>query len=97
MTNSAPTAGSYLPYNPSHAAAALFAAIIGVSLVVHVYQNFRYKFWRVTFFMFLGRHGLYSWMDYASTPILRYFQPEPLYRSTMPHTGWSPNLRGCRV
>jgi hypothetical protein len=41
-------------YNPSHVAPAVFAAVIGISFLVHVFQNFHYRFWRVTFWMFWG-------------------------------------------
>ncbi|KAF7558065.1 hypothetical protein G7046_g5878 [Stylonectria norvegica] len=30
------------------------AVLIGISLLAHTYQNYAYKFWRVTFFMFYG-------------------------------------------
>ncbi|KAH8701568.1 putative RTA1 domain protein [Talaromyces proteolyticus] len=45
---------NYYLYEPSHAAPAVFSALIGISLILHLYQNFRYKFWRVTFFMVWG-------------------------------------------
>ncbi|KAK4539697.1 hypothetical protein LTR36_010460 [Oleoguttula mirabilis] len=41
-------------YDPSHALPAAFAALVGLSLILHIYQNFRYRFWRVTFWMFYG-------------------------------------------
>lgn len=41
-------------YEPSHVLPAVFAALVGASLLLHIYQNFRYKFWRVTFFMAWG-------------------------------------------
>lgn len=39
-------------YQPNHVAPAIFAALVGTSLLIHTYQNFHYRFWRVTFFMF---------------------------------------------
>ncbi|GAM36783.1 RTA1 domain protein [Talaromyces pinophilus] len=45
---------SYYPYHPSHVLPAVFSALIGVSFVIHVYQNFRYKFWTTTFWMSWG-------------------------------------------
>ncbi|KAK4892176.1 hypothetical protein LTR27_009360 [Elasticomyces elasticus] len=39
-------------YSPSHALPAVFAVLVGMSMVLHIYQNFRYRFWRVTFWMF---------------------------------------------
>ncbi|KAK0970954.1 hypothetical protein LTS16_015722 [Friedmanniomyces endolithicus] len=41
-------------YKPSHALPAVFAVLVGVSLMLHIYQNFRYRFWRVNFWMFWG-------------------------------------------
>ncbi|KFX91753.1 hypothetical protein V490_05741 [Pseudogymnoascus sp. VKM F-3557] len=45
---------SYYPYAPSHALPAVFAALVGISLILHTWQNFHYRYWRVTFFMFYG-------------------------------------------
>ncbi|KAJ5928938.1 hypothetical protein N7466_007894 [Penicillium verhagenii] len=45
---------SYYPYSPSHVLPAIFAAIVGFSMLLHVFQNFRYRFWRVTFFISWG-------------------------------------------
>ncbi|KAJ5495757.1 hypothetical protein N7539_000873 [Penicillium diatomitis] len=45
---------SYYRYDPSHVAPAVFAGVVGLSLVVHIWQNFHYRFWRVTFWLFLG-------------------------------------------
>ncbi|KAF2185310.1 hypothetical protein K469DRAFT_632535 [Zopfia rhizophila CBS 207.26] len=45
---------TYYPYKPNHVLPAIFAAIVGASFLVHIWQNFRYRFWRVTFFMFWG-------------------------------------------
>ncbi|KFY08359.1 hypothetical protein V492_06301 [Pseudogymnoascus sp. VKM F-4246] len=45
---------SYYTYDPSHALPAVFAALVGISFLVHIWQNFRYHYWRVTFFMFYG-------------------------------------------
>ncbi|MCJ1285118.1 hypothetical protein MMC26_004456 [Xylographa opegraphella] len=39
---------------PSHVLPVLFAVLIGLSLSFHVYQNFRYSYWHITFFMFYG-------------------------------------------
>ncbi|KAJ5595148.1 uncharacterized protein N7459_001356 [Penicillium hispanicum] len=52
-SNSAEPASLYL-YQPSHVLPAVFAAIVGVSLVLHIFQNFHYRFWRVTFFLAWG-------------------------------------------
>lgn len=55
MAGSSETAGQSLyAYQPSHIAPAVFAAVVGISLIVHTLQNFRYNFWRVTFWMFWG-------------------------------------------
>ncbi|KIX10621.1 uncharacterized protein Z518_01705 [Rhinocladiella mackenziei CBS 650.93] len=48
------SADSLYTYNPSHALPIAFANVIGVSLVLHILQNFRYAYWRITFFMFWG-------------------------------------------
>ncbi|KIW05668.1 uncharacterized protein PV09_03532 [Verruconis gallopava] len=45
---------SYYAFNPSHALPIAFTALIGVSLALHIWQNFRYRYWRVTFFMCWG-------------------------------------------
>ncbi|EHK97923.1 putative protoporphyrin uptake protein 1 [Glarea lozoyensis 74030] len=45
---------TYYPYNPSHVLPIVFAVLIGGSLAPHIWQNFRYHYWRVTFFMFWG-------------------------------------------
>ncbi|KFY60403.1 hypothetical protein V496_05339 [Pseudogymnoascus sp. VKM F-4515 (FW-2607)] len=45
---------SYYAYDPSHALPAVFAALVGISLILHTWQNFHYHYWRVTFFMFYG-------------------------------------------
>ncbi|EED17352.1 RTA1 domain protein, putative [Talaromyces stipitatus ATCC 10500] len=45
---------SLYPYHPSHVLPIVFAVLIGISLVMHIYQNFRYKFWTVTFWMSWG-------------------------------------------
>ncbi|KAJ5383781.1 hypothetical protein N7517_001692 [Penicillium concentricum] len=41
-------------YDPSHILPAVFAALVGLSLLLHIYQNYRYRFWRVTFFISWG-------------------------------------------
>ncbi|TAQ84347.1 hypothetical protein B7494_g7326 [Chlorociboria aeruginascens] len=41
-------------YTPSHVLPIIFASLIGISLLLHIWQNFRYHFWRVTFFMVWG-------------------------------------------
>ncbi|KAJ5956056.1 hypothetical protein N7501_010335 [Penicillium viridicatum] len=51
--NSDAEANLYL-YNPSHILPAVFAALVGASLFLHIYQNYRYRFWRVTFFICWG-------------------------------------------
>ncbi|KAL9616935.1 MAG: hypothetical protein Q9160_008248 [Pyrenula sp. 1 TL-2023] len=43
---------SYYAYNPSHALPLVSAALIGVSLLLHIFQNFRYRFWRITWLSF---------------------------------------------
>ncbi|EEA23703.1 hypothetical protein TMatcc_006784 [Talaromyces marneffei ATCC 18224] len=53
-SNSDSEAHSLYPYEPSHALPAFFAVLIGISLVIHIYQNFRYKFWSTTFWMSWG-------------------------------------------
>ncbi|KFY88261.1 hypothetical protein V500_06451 [Pseudogymnoascus sp. VKM F-4518 (FW-2643)] len=45
---------SYYAYDPSHALPAVFAALVGISFLLHTWQNFHYRYWRVTFFMFYG-------------------------------------------
>ncbi|OJJ31908.1 hypothetical protein ASPWEDRAFT_745352 [Aspergillus wentii DTO 134E9] len=45
---------SLYPYTPSHVLPVVFAILVGISLLLHVYQNKRYSFWRVTFFMVWG-------------------------------------------
>lgn len=72
MVNSATEASSLYLYKPSHVLPAVFAALVGISLVFHIVQNLyvchaiysrvlltdssfsRYRFWRVTFFLFWG-------------------------------------------
>lgn len=39
MTNSATEAPSLYLYHPSHVLPALFAALVGISLVIHIFQN----------------------------------------------------------
>ncbi|KAF2100249.1 hypothetical protein NA57DRAFT_73859 [Rhizodiscina lignyota] len=48
------TITNYYAYNPSHVLPIVFAVLIGISLIVHTWQNFRYRFWRVTFWMTWG-------------------------------------------
>ncbi|GFF36597.1 protein RTM1 [Aspergillus udagawae] len=45
---------SYYKYDPSHVLPAVFAGVVCLSLVAHIWQNFRYRFWRVTFWAFWG-------------------------------------------
>ncbi|KAG9232672.1 putative RTA1 domain protein [Amylocarpus encephaloides] len=45
---------NYYSYSPNHVLPAVFGALIGISLLIHTGQNFRYRYWRVTFFMFYG-------------------------------------------
>ncbi|OJJ50391.1 hypothetical protein ASPZODRAFT_149721 [Penicilliopsis zonata CBS 506.65] len=47
-------ATSLYPYTPSHVLPAIFSVLIGASLVLHLYQNYLYKLWGVTFWMFWG-------------------------------------------
>lgn len=39
MTNSATEAPSLYLYHPSHVLPAVFAALVGVSLIIHIFQN----------------------------------------------------------
>ncbi|KAL4806079.1 RTA1 like protein-domain-containing protein [Aspergillus unguis] len=48
-----PETGIYR-YKASHVLPIVFACILGVSLTIHGIQNFRYRFWRVTFWVFWG-------------------------------------------
>ncbi|PTU19748.1 hypothetical protein P175DRAFT_0516827 [Aspergillus ochraceoroseus IBT 24754] len=48
-----PETGAY-GYKPSHVLPIVFAVVMSVSLISHTYQNFHYRFWRVTFFMCWG-------------------------------------------
>ncbi|KAL2826426.1 RTA1 like protein-domain-containing protein [Aspergillus cavernicola] len=41
-------------YKASHVLPIVFACVLGLSLATHIYQNFHYRFWRVTFWMFWG-------------------------------------------
>ncbi|KAM0720904.1 hypothetical protein Q7P37_003189 [Cladosporium fusiforme] len=45
------TPGSLYIYQPSHVLPIIFAALVGASLIIHILQNYRYRFWKVTFFM----------------------------------------------
>ncbi|PGH27723.1 hypothetical protein AJ80_00510 [Polytolypa hystricis UAMH7299] len=45
---------SYYPYEPNHVLPAIFAALVGMSLLIHVWQNFYHRYWRVMFFMCWG-------------------------------------------
>lgn len=45
---------SLYTYTPTHIAPAIFSALIGLSFIAHTYQIYRYKFWRVTFWMGWG-------------------------------------------
>lgn len=40
------------PYQPNHVVPVVFAILTFISLAVHTYQNFHYRYWRVTFFLF---------------------------------------------
>ncbi|KAI9775218.1 MAG: hypothetical protein M1835_005887 [Candelina submexicana] len=42
------------PYSPNRVLPAIFATIIALSLSLHIFQNFRYRFWRITFFLIWG-------------------------------------------
>lgn len=42
---------SFYPYAPSHILPAVFGSLTAVSLILHVYQNFHYRYWRITFFV----------------------------------------------
>ncbi|OKL60942.1 hypothetical protein UA08_03717 [Talaromyces atroroseus] len=53
MSSTSASDGLY-PYHPSHVLPAVFSALIGISFLWHIYQNFRYKFWSVTFWMSWG-------------------------------------------
>ncbi|KAI4716933.1 hypothetical protein E4T48_06874 [Aureobasidium sp. EXF-10727] len=41
-------------YDPNHVAPIILAILVTASLVLHAYQNFKYKYWRITFFMVWG-------------------------------------------
>lgn len=41
-------------YQPSHILPAVFAALVGISWALHIWQNIRYKFWRITFWICWG-------------------------------------------
>ncbi|TVY20756.1 Protein RTM1 [Lachnellula arida] len=41
-----------LPYQPNKVLPIVFAVLIALSLSIHIFQSFRYRFWRVTFFLF---------------------------------------------
>jgi RTA1 like protein len=40
------------PYQPSKILPVVFAVLVFLSLALHTLQNFRYRFWRITFFLF---------------------------------------------
>ncbi|KAK5156134.1 hypothetical protein LTS14_005021 [Recurvomyces mirabilis] len=46
--------GSVYLYQPSHVLPIIFSILVGLSWLGHIYQNFRYKAWRITFFMVWG-------------------------------------------
>ncbi|RDW74277.1 uncharacterized protein DSM5745_06939 [Aspergillus mulundensis] len=48
-----PVTGIY-EYKASHVLPIVFACVLSLSLATHIYQNFRYRFWRITFWMFWG-------------------------------------------
>lgn len=50
--SSYPHPDNIYPYKPSEILPIVFAVLIAISLVVHTIQNFRYHFWRITFFLF---------------------------------------------
>ncbi|KAL4865774.1 hypothetical protein BDV12DRAFT_145912 [Aspergillus spectabilis] len=41
-------------YKPSHVLPIVFGCVLSLSFLTHIYQNFRYRFWKVTFWMFWG-------------------------------------------
>ncbi|KAI4854391.1 hypothetical protein E4T44_00207 [Aureobasidium sp. EXF-8845] len=41
-------------YNPSHVAPIILTIAVAASLIFHTYQNFKYKSWRITFFLVWG-------------------------------------------
>ncbi|THX23604.1 hypothetical protein D6D12_08278 [Aureobasidium pullulans] len=41
-------------YQPNHVAPIILALIVVSSLLLHAYQNFKYKYWKITFFMVWG-------------------------------------------
>ncbi|RMZ89894.1 hypothetical protein DV736_g2881, partial [Chaetothyriales sp. CBS 134916] len=49
-----PPAVNLYPYDPSMALAITFACLVGSSLAVHTIQNFYFRYWPVTFFLFYG-------------------------------------------
>ncbi|BCS29777.1 uncharacterized protein APUU_80080A [Aspergillus puulaauensis] len=48
-----PQTGIY-EYKASHVLPIVFACVLSLSLSTHIYENFHYRFWRVTFWMFWG-------------------------------------------
>ncbi|KAL4983504.1 RTA1 like protein-domain-containing protein [Aspergillus falconensis] len=48
-----PETGIY-EYKASHVLPIVFACVLSLSLATHIYQNSRYRFWRITFWMFWG-------------------------------------------
>ncbi|KAH8598412.1 RTA1 like protein-domain-containing protein [Bisporella sp. PMI_857] len=45
---------SYYVYKPSEILPVVFAVLLGISLAVHTWQNFQYKYWRVMYLMIWG-------------------------------------------
>ncbi|PVH87258.1 hypothetical protein DL98DRAFT_448646 [Cadophora sp. DSE1049] len=45
------TITSYYPYDVNHVLPIVFAVLIGISLALHTWQNFRYHYWTVMFFI----------------------------------------------
>ena len=47
-----PNDDNLYPYKPSEILPIVFAVLVAVSFAGHTFQNFRYHFWRITFFAF---------------------------------------------
>ena len=52
--SSNPTSDNLYAYKPSTILPIIFAVLVGWSVAVHFIQNFYFRFWRITFFLFWG-------------------------------------------
>ncbi|KAJ3530809.1 hypothetical protein NM208_g9159 [Fusarium decemcellulare] len=73
-----PTEDNLYGYNANEFLPIIAAAVIAISLIGHTVQNYRYNFWRVTFFMFYA--GLFYTIGWVFR-IISVRQPDslPLY------------------